>query len=70
MALVAVPRAAIADPPAEDAGGADEHDGEEVEDDCLEGGCWFEILCCGRIGRFWRAEERRCGGEVCAVDAS
>ena len=61
VALVAVARAAAADPPAEDAGGADEDDGEDVEGDGLERGCWGQVLRGGRVGWCGGFEQRRGG---------
>ena len=66
---VAVPRPAPADPPAEDAGRADEHDREEVEDDRLRGRGRRQVLGRGRVGGRRSGQERGRGREVGAVDA-
>lgn len=74
---LAVAVAATADPPAEDAGGADEDDGEGVEEDRLRGGGGRQVCGGGRVrgagggggGGGGRFEERRRGREVRAVDA-
>lgn len=64
-----VVRGALAEPPAEGAGGTDEDDGDAVEEDRLRGRGRDQMVGGGRVGGCRRGEERRGRREVRAVDA-